>query len=244
MQNNCLNCHKVMHGPICSECGQEKALPIKAKRVLQDIWSQFLELDFKFIRALRDIIIRPGFMINGYLTGKRISYTNPFKLLFFITTAYFLVIQYFDIKFDNFSNTEKDMGSAIAALLNYLIFITLIPTAYFYRLIYSKSKLNLAEAYVSMCYIWSGYSIFSICIAIVSLPITQYFIPIKVLVEFIYLVYVTQQIFKLKLSASIGKAILLFLGFFLSMAIVLGIVIFVSHIIQYEPLMVEFKKME
>ena len=65
MQQKCLNCNHDMYGPVCSECGQKQALPIRANRVIKDIWSQLLELDFKFIRALKDIIIRPDVMING-----------------------------------------------------------------------------------------------------------------------------------------------------------------------------------
>jgi len=226
-----------MHGPICSECGQKEALPIKANRVLKDIWSQFLELDFKFVRAIRDIIVRPGIMINGYISGKRISYTNPFKLLFFIATAYFLVIQYFDIKIDSFTNSEKDMGRIVAAFLNYTIFLVLIPTAFFYRLLFARKKLNLSESYVSICYLWSGYLIISISVALITLPITQYFVPIKLAFEYFYLVFAIRNVFNLRIIASIVKALLLLLSYFLSTMILISLIILIANLLQYEPLM-------
>jgi hypothetical protein len=104
-----------MHGPICSQCGQKIALPFETKRVVKDIWSHFLELDYKFVNAIRDLLSKPGHMINGYLKGKRIHYTNPFKFLFFSATAYYLIITYFDIQLP-FSKESRHTGEIVQAL--------------------------------------------------------------------------------------------------------------------------------
>lgn len=122
-----------MYGPVCAQCGQKVAKPFQTKRILLDIWSHFLELDFKFVRASKDIVIKPGKMINDYLAGKRIAYTNPFKFLFFIATAYLLLIQYLEVELGGFEGRAEQAGKMALVFLNYLVYIFLTPTAMFFR---------------------------------------------------------------------------------------------------------------
>ncbi len=227
-----------MYGPICSQCGQKIALPFETSKVAKDIWSHFLELDFKFARASKEIITRPGLMIKDYLSGKRILYTNPFKFLFFTATAYFLVISYFDINVGGYGSNAKEMGKMVAALLNYLIFFFLILTSLFFKLIYARKSLNFAESYVAVCYLWSGYLLVGIAFAmIVRLTSIDYTIA-RTILGVLYVIYATKSLFDLSMITAIWKAIVFFACYILSTFIVMTILIAFSYFVGFEPLMI------
>ena len=234
----CLNCDNLMNGPICSQCGQKAALPFETKRVAKDIWSHFLELDFKFIRAIRDSITRPGYMIKEYLIGKRISYSNPFKLLFFVATGYYLVIQYFEISVGSFSAEAEEAGKMVSVLLNYLIFLFLIPTAFFFKWIYARKTMNFAESYVSLCFIWSGYLLLGIPTAfVISYTDLEYNI-VRSGIGIVYIIYTSLQLFEIKFYTGLWKGILFFACYILSTFLVMSVVIAISYLIGFEPLMI------
>jgi len=53
-----------------------------------------------------------------------------------------------------------------------------------------------------------------------------------------YLVYTCKQVFELKLFTAFWKTLLLFAGFFFTSMIIMGSVIIIAHIVDYEPLMI------
>ena len=229
-----------MHGPICSECGQKLAEPFHTSRIFKDVWSHFLELDYKFIRTIKEIFIAPGTLINNYLHGKRILYTNPFKFLFFVATAYFLIIEFFDIKVSLEENNEdfETTGRFIVALLNYLVFIFLIPTAFLFKKIYKKANLNFAESYIATCYLWSGYLLVAIpLISLLSL-FDAYNLFVRMILGLAFLIFATRQMFDIKWRVAIFKMILLFLSYIFSALFVMSILVGLSYLVGFEPLMI------
>ena len=59
-------------------------------------------------RTLRDLVLRPGYMIRDYISGMQMAYFPPFKLLF-LMTAFLLVIQSgVNLKGENFSESDKE----------------------------------------------------------------------------------------------------------------------------------------
>jgi hypothetical protein len=78
----CLNCEASTHGLYCHHCGQRA----DAERfTVKNLWKQnpnaVPQADHGLLRTLRDLLVRPGSMINGYLDGRRVPYVNPFALL-------------------------------------------------------------------------------------------------------------------------------------------------------------------
>jgi hypothetical protein len=240
----CLNCNRPLNGPVCSSCGQKQAFPIETKRVAIDIWSQFIDLDFKFARALRHLITSPGLMIKEYIQGRRIAYTNPFKLLFLTATIYYLLVIFLDIPTNiGFGLEEKaeeaeKAGRSISTLLNYLIFVILIPSAAVFRWIYAKNQYNFAESYVAVCFIWSGFLIWGIPFALLSPFFDVNFLLVRTLVGVIYLLIATKQLFGLSYFSAMWKSILFYLGFFIASFLVILSVFAFAFIIGIEPLMI------
>ena len=56
-------------------------------------------------RTLRDLVLRPGYMIRDYISGMQMAYFPPFKLLFLLT-AFTLVVQSgINLKGENYFST-------------------------------------------------------------------------------------------------------------------------------------------
>jgi hypothetical protein len=176
-------------------------------------------------------------MINGYLNGKRIHYTNPFKFLFFTATAYYLTITYFDIQLP-FSKDSQHTGEIVQALLSYLIFVFLIPTAIAFKWIYKKAGNNIAEVYVVVCYLWSGYLLIAISLAVICLPWIEHYLLVRAILGIAFLIIATRQMFSLSWSVAVAKGLAIALAYFFCTILVVSILIFFSHLVGFEPLMI------
>ena len=53
----------------------------------------WINIDSGFFSLLKELFIRPGYMINDYITGKRIHYFRPLQMLFVFRAVYVLLSQ-------------------------------------------------------------------------------------------------------------------------------------------------------
>ena len=89
----CSTCSTEYVGNFCPRCGQSSKIVAK-----MSIWKTFLLFidvwglgNRGMFRTLRDLILRPGYMICDYLRGMHQAYFPPFKLLFLLTTLSLLI---------------------------------------------------------------------------------------------------------------------------------------------------------
>ena len=104
--HTCQTCGQMFQGNYCPRCGQSAKIGRysfkKALLLFLDVWGLGNRGMF---RTLRDLILRPGYMIRDYLSGMQMAYFPPFKLFFLLTTLSLLVesgmnlngVNYFDI---------------------------------------------------------------------------------------------------------------------------------------------------
>jgi len=88
----CHTCGEAYKGNYCPRCGQSFRIGRysfkNALLLFFDVWGVGNRGMF---RTLRDLILRPGYMIRDYISGMQMAYFPPFKLLFLLT-ALFLVV--------------------------------------------------------------------------------------------------------------------------------------------------------
>jgi len=94
----CTNCHELLHGEYCSRCGQKRFDPhqLTLKYFAKEAAAEVTDFEHsKLLRSLRLLFVRPGFLTNEWLTGRRKSYISPLKifligfaLTFFLYTVY------------------------------------------------------------------------------------------------------------------------------------------------------------
>ena len=97
-QHECCTCHTVYTGNFCPRCGQSARIRrysfIVAFLNFLDVWGLGNRGMF---RTIRDLVLRPGYMIRDYLKGMQMAYFPPFKMFFLLTTLSILVTHGFNI---------------------------------------------------------------------------------------------------------------------------------------------------
>lgn len=90
----CGNCGVPLQGPYCHACGQPvKGMIRHLASVMADIGDTLFNVDSRIFRTLVPLYLRPGFLTNEYLAGRRTRYVTPFRLFFFLCILAFFAIQ-------------------------------------------------------------------------------------------------------------------------------------------------------
>jgi hypothetical protein len=89
----CANCGAELLGQTCYSCGQPvKGMVRHLSSILADVADTILNIDSRIFRTLWPLLLKPGFLTNEYLAGRRVRYVTPFRLYFFLSVIAFLVI--------------------------------------------------------------------------------------------------------------------------------------------------------
>ena len=107
--HRCRTCGEEYQGNYCPRCGQSAKIGRysfkNALLLFFDVWGMGNRGMF---RTLRDLVLRPGYMIRDYISGMQMAYFPPFKLLF-LMTAFLLVIQSgVNLKGENYFESDKE----------------------------------------------------------------------------------------------------------------------------------------
>lgn len=107
--HRCCTCGQEYQGNYCPCCGQSARIGRysfkKAFLLFLDVWGMGNRGMF---RTLRDLILRPGYMIRDYISGMQMAYFPPFKLLFLLTALMLVVESGVNLKGENFSESDKE----------------------------------------------------------------------------------------------------------------------------------------
>ena len=107
-QHECCTCHTVYTGNFCPRCGQSARIRrysfVVAFLNFLDVWGLGNRSMF---RTIRDLVLRPGYMIRDYLKGMQMAYFPPFKMFFLLTTLSILVTHGFNIRGRTFGDEQK-----------------------------------------------------------------------------------------------------------------------------------------
>lgn len=106
--HRCFTCGQEFQGNYCPCCGQSARIGRysfrAALQLFLDVWGVGNRGMF---RTLRDLILRPGYMIRDYISGMQMAYFPPFKLLFLLTAFSLVVEAGFNVKGEKDSDTVK-----------------------------------------------------------------------------------------------------------------------------------------
>jgi len=108
----CLNCKHPLdisdrYCPSCSQANSTKKL--RLKDFFEEFFSSLISYDSRLLKTLSALLTRPGKITKDYVSGKRVSYTNPFRFLLSLAIIYFLMV--------NFSGDFNEMDKKGAAEL-------------------------------------------------------------------------------------------------------------------------------
>ena len=101
-EHTCATCGTSYQGNYCPRCGQSSRI---GRYSLKTAFLLFLDVwglgNRGMFRSIRDLLLRPGYMIRDYLGGMQMAYFPPFKMFFLLATLSILVNGGLNIKGDN-----------------------------------------------------------------------------------------------------------------------------------------------
>jgi hypothetical protein len=84
-QHECATCGTHYEGNYCPRCGQSAKI---GRYSFKNAFLLFLDVwglgNRGMFRSIRDLILRPGYMIRDYLRGMQMAYFPPFKMFFLL----------------------------------------------------------------------------------------------------------------------------------------------------------------
>lgn len=100
--HDCPTCGTHFEGNYCPRCGQSATIGRysfkKAFLLFLDVWGLGNRGMF---RTIRDLILRPGYMIRDYLQGMQMAYFPPFKMYFLLLALNLVIDTGFNLKMEN-----------------------------------------------------------------------------------------------------------------------------------------------
>ncbi|MEO9872379.1 DUF3667 domain-containing protein [Ekhidna sp.] len=95
MERICKNCEKKLDNEFkyCPSCGQEhKDKVVHFKQFILDFLGDYFTFDSLIIRSVKPLLIKPGFLTNEFIVGRRVRYIPPLRLFIFISIIFFLIL--------------------------------------------------------------------------------------------------------------------------------------------------------
>jgi hypothetical protein len=121
-EKNCLNCGAQVHGRYCHICGQEN---IDTHETLWGVITHFVyditHFDGKFFSTLKFLLLKPGFLSQEYMRGRRASYLHPIKMYVFTSAVFFFVFFAMRNEEDYIKADESDVVKERTAVLKQLV---------------------------------------------------------------------------------------------------------------------------
>ena len=118
-KHDCATCGTHYRGNYCPRCGQSASIgrySLKnAVLLFLDVWGLGNRSMF---RTLRDLVLRPGYLIRDYLQGMQMAYFPPFKLFFLLIAFSVLVDTGLNIKGENRWEKAKKQYTASISFAN------------------------------------------------------------------------------------------------------------------------------
>lgn len=123
VEHVCPTCDQQYVGNYCPRCGQSSKIGRysfkNAFLLFIDVWGLGNRGMF---RTIRDIFLRPGYMIRDYLRGMQMAYFPPFKMLFLICALGILIDTGLNVKginrFELYMEQEKEYTRKMQAEAN------------------------------------------------------------------------------------------------------------------------------
>lgn len=112
-EHECANCHDHFQGNYCPRCGQSEKLGRYSFKVAMANFINAVGLGEKgMFRTMRDLILRPSYLIRDYIGGMQASYFSPIKLYFLLAAISLFVTHGVNIKGTNPSDKKEKMEAA------------------------------------------------------------------------------------------------------------------------------------
>ncbi|MEL6534496.1 MAG: DUF3667 domain-containing protein [Bacteroidota bacterium] len=165
----CKNCGTNFAGNFCPNCGQKATVGrITLRKSIKEAADNFFNLNRGLLPTVRDLLIRPGSMLSGYLDGKRKRYLHPVRMILAVLAVSYLI--FFVLIPDGWmmqvqTSTDDPEAAAFAQKFgeffsdqmskNYTLYtLSSLPfLAIWYRIFFRKNGYNSGEYITVLTYV-------------------------------------------------------------------------------------------
>ena len=108
---NCKNCNEELSGneQFCSNCGQKNIDRLTLKYLFANFIDDFFNVDSKFLKTIKYLVLKPGYLSKEFMEGKRAAYVPPIRLYVVLSVLFFFLISIVNINQTNEeTNVVKD----------------------------------------------------------------------------------------------------------------------------------------
>lgn len=114
-EHNCATCGTHYQGNYCPRCGQSAKI---GRYSFKNAFMLFLDVwglgNRGMFRSIRDLLLRPGYMIRDYLKGMQMAYFPPFQMYFLLFALSLLVDSGLNIKgINRLEAQEKEISEIV-----------------------------------------------------------------------------------------------------------------------------------
>lgn len=90
----CQNCGADLTGKYCNECGQKKdaAFERSVLSILGQFFEELFTWDSRFIRSVKFLFLKPGYLTHEYISGRHLKYISPVKMFLFTSFILFFIM--------------------------------------------------------------------------------------------------------------------------------------------------------
>jgi hypothetical protein len=117
----CTNCGGAS-SDYCVRCGERQPghHDLSVKHFAHDVVHEFVHLDSKLFRTLRDIVAKPGFLTEEYFAGRKSRYIPPLRLFLTLFALQFLAFTFYQPAaiFTVASMKKLDKAGALTKLID------------------------------------------------------------------------------------------------------------------------------
>lgn len=110
----CKNCGHRFEGKFCNNCGQTADTNrFNYHDLRHQLTHSLFHIDAGLLYTSKQLFIRPGHAIRGYLEGKRVKHLKPFSFVLILTGFYILLCHWFHLNLFSASEESltKDIGT-------------------------------------------------------------------------------------------------------------------------------------
>ena len=199
----CKNCEHRFEGNFCPNCGQK---PNDGRIVLResarDVLEHYFDFDAPLFRTIKGMITNPGKLVREYISGKRKSYSHPFRYYILVLAIYLILKSATD--FDPIETFSKAIGAQempnpntlatkasqfFSKHINIFLINYALTLALFNKLFNWKKEYYFVEYLALGFFIVAQYVFFSIFITGASV-VSPYIFLLNYLVLIFYPIYV------------------------------------------------------
>jgi hypothetical protein len=184
-RKQCKNCNSYFDGSYCNNCGQKADVKrFTISNLSGEFLKEFFDVDSTLLFTLKELFVRPGEMLRGYIAGKRIAYLNSFSYLLIIGLIAGFVYTWSGVpnKIDEIMLTSGEIIKFTTNHFSYRLLLTIPAYAITCSVIYKSYKYNFAEYFIINTYLISQ----SIIFMVLWIIIISFLKPGKTVFEILY----------------------------------------------------------